>query len=81
MSNSYYLRAIALTILSFAAGMVIIGLAQGFVIGFATVMLSDLLPSDGRVFLNSVLFGLVIVVLLVKPNGLFIRGSATAERL
>jgi branched-chain amino acid transport system permease protein len=53
----------------------------GFVIGFATVMLSDLLPSDGRVFLNSVLFGLVIVVLLVKPNGLFIRGTAAAERL
>ncbi|MDH3538565.1 MAG: branched-chain amino acid ABC transporter permease [Acidimicrobiia bacterium] len=53
----------------------------GFVIGFVTVMLSDLLPSDGRVFLNSVLFGLVIIVLLVKPNGLFIRGLATGERL
>ncbi|MBT8215590.1 MAG: branched-chain amino acid ABC transporter permease [Acidimicrobiia bacterium] len=53
----------------------------GFVIGFATVMLSDLLPSQSRVFLNSVLFGLVIVVLLVKPNGLFLRGAATAERL
>jgi branched-chain amino acid transport system permease protein len=53
----------------------------GFVIGFVTVMLSDLLPSDGRVFLNSVLFGLVIIVLLVKPNGLFIRGTATGERL
>lgn len=53
----------------------------GFVIGFATVMLSDLLPSEARVFLNSVLFGLVIVVLLVKPNGLFLRGTAAAERL
>lgn len=53
----------------------------GFAIGFATVILSDLLPSQSRVFLNSALFGLVIVVLLVRPNGLFIRGSATAERL
>ena len=53
----------------------------GFVIGFATVIISDLLPSESRVFLNSALFGLVIVVLLVKPNGLFIRGAASAERL
>ena len=53
----------------------------GFVIGFATVILSDLLPSESRVFLNSALFGLVIVVLLVKPNGLFIRGSTSVERL
>ena len=53
----------------------------GFVIGFATVMIRDLLPSENRVFLNSALFGLVIVVLLVKPNGLFIRGAASAERL
>ena len=53
----------------------------GFVIGFATVIISDLLPSSSRVFLNSFLFGLVIVVLLVKPNGLFISGAATAERL
>ena len=53
----------------------------GFAIGFATVVLGDLLPSESRVFLNSALFGLVIVVLLVKPNGLFIRGAAPAERL
>lgn len=53
----------------------------GFVIGFATVILSDLLPSESRVFLNSALFGLVIVVLLVRPNGLFIRSRETEERL
>lgn len=52
----------------------------GFVIGFATVVLGTLLPSESRVFLNSALFGLVIVVLLVKPSGLFIRHTA-AERL
>ena len=53
----------------------------GFVIGFATVFISNLLPSESRVFLNSALFGLVIVVLLVKPNGLFIRGAVSGERL
>lgn len=53
----------------------------GFVIGFATVIISDLLPSESRVFLNSALFGLVIVVLLVKPNGLFMRGAASGARL
>ena len=53
----------------------------GFVIGFATVVVRGLLPSDSRVFLNSALFGLVIVVLLVKPDGLFIRGGTSAERL
>ena len=53
----------------------------GFVIGFATVILGDLLPSESRVFLNSALFGLVIVVLLVRPSGLFIRGTAAVERL
>ncbi len=55
--------------------------AGGFVIGFATVILSNLLPSESRVFLNSALFGLVIVVLLLKPDGLFIRSGRSVERL
>lgn len=53
----------------------------GFVIGFATVLIGDLLPSGSRVFLNSFLFGLVIVVLLVRPDGLFQRGTVAGERL
>lgn len=53
----------------------------GFAIGFATVIISDLLPSGGRVFLNSALFGLVIVVLLAKPNGLFLRDAPSMARL
>lgn len=52
----------------------------GFVVGFATVILGTLLPSGGRVFLNSALFGLVIVVLLVRPDGLFIKNHVV-ERL
>ena len=39
-------------------------------------------PMDGaRVFLTSVVFGLVILVLLIRPNGLFSRRRATAERV
>ena len=54
----------------------------GFVIGMATGLLGNLLPSGSRVFLNSALFALVIIVLLVKPNGLFVPGRAPAgERL
>lgn len=53
----------------------------GFAIGVATGLLGNLLPSAQRVFLNTVLFLLVIVVLLIKPDGLFVRGRQTAERL
>ena len=53
----------------------------GFTIGFATVLLGDLLPSGGRVFLNSVLFALVITVLLLRPDGLFTRKAGVAERV
>jgi branched-chain amino acid transport system permease protein len=53
----------------------------GFAIGFATALLGDVLPSDARVFLPSVVFALVIVVLLVRPSGLFTRARAVAERV
>jgi branched-chain amino acid transport system permease protein len=53
----------------------------GFAIGFATAILGDALPSDARVFLPSVVFALVIVVLLVRPSGLFARARAVVERV
>lgn len=53
----------------------------GFAIGFATVILADFLPSGSRVFLNSVLFAIVIIVLLVRPDGLFTRRTGVAERV
>jgi len=53
----------------------------GFAIGFMTVVLGDLLPPGSRVFLNSVLFAIVIVVLLVRPDGLFTRRTGVAERV
>lgn len=57
------------------------GTLGGFLVGFATVLLGQVLPSGTRVFLNSALFALVIVVLLVKPNGLFVRDRRGVERL
>ena len=53
----------------------------GFAVGVATGLLGNLLPSAQRVFLNTALFTLVIIVLLIKPGGLFVRHRQTAERL
>jgi branched-chain amino acid transport system permease protein len=51
----------------------------GFAIGFANSMVFSLLPSSQRVFLDSALYGLVIVVLLARPQGLFQRPRQTAR--
>jgi branched-chain amino acid transport system permease protein len=53
----------------------------GFAVGFAAAVLGDVLPADGRVFLDTALFLLVIVVLLVRPGGLFTRSRAAWERV
>lgn len=52
----------------------------GFALGFATTVLADVLPSEGRKFLDSAVFALVIVVLLLRPSGLFSRGHTAVER-
>jgi branched-chain amino acid transport system permease protein len=53
----------------------------GFLIGFATAEINAALPTDKSVFWPSVVFGLVIVVLLLRPAGLFSWGRApTVER-
>jgi branched-subunit amino acid ABC-type transport system permease component len=43
--------------------------------------LSGALPTDQSQYLPSFVFGLVILVLLLRPGGLFTRGAATAERV
>ena len=54
----------------------------GFAIGFATGVINGALPTDKTVSLPSVVFALVILVLLVRPAGLFARGqSALVERV
>jgi branched-chain amino acid transport system permease protein len=52
----------------------------GFSIGFAFGLLGGILPSNQSQYLTSIVFAAVIVVLLVRPNGLFTRGAA-AERV
>ena len=49
----------------------------GFSIGFASAIINGALPTEKTVYLDSVLFALVILVLLLRPAGLFARGSAT----
>jgi branched-chain amino acid transport system permease protein len=54
----------------------------GFAIGFATAFVGDKLPSANSVYLPSVVYGLVIVVLLVRPGGLFASSRAlSGERV
>ena len=54
----------------------------GFAIGFATGVINGALPTDKTVFLPSAVFALVILVLLVRPGGLFApRGAAGVERV
>jgi branched-chain amino acid transport system permease protein len=60
----------------------------GFAIGFAHGALSGFLPSTGQwpftsgIYLDSAVFALVILVLLVRPGGLFVgRGQRVVERV
>jgi branched-chain amino acid transport system permease protein len=53
----------------------------GFAIGFANGILGGVLPSNQSQYLPSFLFAAVIVVLLVRPNGLFARGGGAVERV
>jgi branched-chain amino acid transport system permease protein len=53
----------------------------GFSIGFAYGILGGVLPSNQSQYLPSFLFAAVIVVLLLRPNGLFTRGGEAVERV
>jgi branched-chain amino acid transport system permease protein len=54
----------------------------GFAIGFATGIIGAALPTEHTVFLPSAVFALVIVVLLLRPAGLFAwGGGTTVERV
>jgi branched-chain amino acid transport system permease protein len=53
----------------------------GFAIGFAAGILGGVLPSNQSQYLPSFLFAAVIVVLLVRPNGLFTRAGGAVERV
>ena len=53
----------------------------GFAIGYVSGLLGGALPTDQSQYLPSFLFGLVILVLLVRPAGVFTRGAGTVERV
>lgn len=53
----------------------------GFAIGYVSGLLSGALPTDQSQYLPSFLFGLVILVLLIRPQGLFTRGRGPMERV
>lgn len=53
----------------------------GFAIGFASGLLGGALPTTQSQYLPSFLFAAVIVVLLIRPNGLFTRSRGAVERV
>jgi branched-chain amino acid transport system permease protein len=53
----------------------------GFAIGFASGILGGALPTTQSQYLPSILFAAVILVLLVRPNGLFARRGESLERV
>ncbi len=53
----------------------------GFAIGFASGLLGGALPTTQSQYLPSFLFAAVILVLLVRPNGLFTRSRGSAQRV
>ena len=70
------------------AGVVVGGMTRllpatlgGFLIGYVSGLLGGALPSAQSQYLPSFLFVLVILVLLVRPDGLFTRGRGLVERV
>jgi branched-chain amino acid transport system permease protein len=70
------------------AGVVVGGMTRllsatlgGFSIGYVSGLLGGALPSSQSQYLPSLVFGLVILVLLVRPDGLFTRGRGLVERV
>jgi branched-chain amino acid transport system permease protein len=53
----------------------------GFAIGFASGLLGGALPTTQSQYLPSFLFAAVILVLIVRPNGLFTRSRGGFERV
>ena len=53
----------------------------GFAIGFMSGVLGGALPTNQSQYLPAFVFTAVILVLLVRPNGLFTRGRGAVERV
>jgi len=48
----------------------------GYIVGVISVFLQAYLPEEVRPFRDAVVFSIVIVILLVRPQGLFVTGGA-----
>jgi branched-chain amino acid transport system permease protein len=54
----------------------------GFAIGLTSGIVNGALPTDSTIYLPSVVMALVILVLLLRPAGLFVRGrSSVVDRV
>ncbi|HET6171843.1 MAG TPA: branched-chain amino acid ABC transporter permease [Gaiellales bacterium] len=54
----------------------------GFAIGLTSGIVNGVLPTDSTIYLPSVVMALVILVLLLRPAGLFVRGrSSVVDRV
>jgi branched-chain amino acid transport system permease protein len=60
---------------------IVSGALGGFFLGVTSSVIATLLTSDTRVFLESWVFVTVIVVLLLRPQGLFAGRGASAQRV
>lgn len=54
-------------------------LAGGFLVGFVTSLLASWLPQELSNFKDAYVFVLVIIVLLIRPQGLLIKGRGVAR--
>jgi branched-chain amino acid transport system permease protein len=70
------------------AGVVVGGMTRllpatlgGFLIGYVSGILGGALPTNQSQYLPTFLFGLVILVLLIRPDGLFTRSRGLVERV
>ena len=70
------------------AGVVVGGMTRllsatlgGFTIGYVSGVLGGALPTAQSQYLPTFVFGLVILVLLFRPGGLFLRGRVAVERV
>jgi len=70
------MKAISITLAPIPISAVPGAVAAGFLIGGASVVFQATLPHDARVFRDAFVYGAVIVVLLVRPQGLFAPKSA-----
>jgi branched-chain amino acid transport system permease protein len=55
--------------------------AGGFIFGFVTVAFQLLLPSGGAVYRDVFVYGVVILALMFRPEGIFVRRSSARERV